>query len=386
MNLDLLKLEVIEIIDKIKNFGLYTKENDFIDYKLKLNYFGIVDETEIFLRNFGKDILSFANNKGGIILIGFDENSATKEISDAGLEDSDLKILNKIDLNIISQKFDSITKCTVKIDLQQFQITSRKFYYLLIEKNNDVTIPISDFKDYKLGKGEIVHRVSGKNEVANESSQKLNRFLQLKANEKNKEFMQIWSKLLPEIFDINPKEILMINPKINKIYGYNQKDNNLSSSEIDIDKSETGAFNIILNAISAGEIGKISDTEGKPLYKIVGEIKSSSPRDYISLSTLQSEIKRDVKYNFTNPQLKLIFKFLEWTTVDNFEVDKPKEDILNPKYSNYIWIENIDTIKQKIKVVFSKEAINLLIDVINNNNFHVKIFGKNLNLITTNKK
>lgn len=383
MNLDLLKSEVNDIINKIKNFGLYAKENDFIDYKLKLNHFSIKDETEIFLRNFGKDILSFANNKGGIILIGFDESSAIKEITDAGLQEDDLEILNKIDLNTISQKFDSITKCTIKIDLQQFQITSRKFYYLLIEKNNDVTIPINDFKDYKLGKGEIVHRVSGKNEVANENSQKLNRFLQLKANEKNKEFMQIWSKLLPEIFDINPKEILMINPKINKIYGYNQKDNNLSSSEIDIDKSETGAFNIILNAISAGDIGKISDIEGKPLYKIVGEIKSSSPRDYISLSTLQSEIKRDAKYNFTNPQLKLIFKFLEWTNVDNFEVDKPKEDILNPKYSNYIWIENIDTIKQKIKVVFSKEAINLLIEVINNNDVHVKIFGKNLNLITT---
>ena len=66
------------------------------------------------------------------------------------------------------------------------------------------------------------------------------------------------------MFDINPREVLIINPKNNKIYGFNGKDNILSSSEIEIDKTNNGVFNIILNAISAGEIGKISDIEGKP--------------------------------------------------------------------------------------------------------------------------
>jgi len=28
--------------------------------------------------------------------------------------------------------------------------------------------------------------------------------------------MEIWSKLLPEMFDINPREVLIINPKNNK--------------------------------------------------------------------------------------------------------------------------------------------------------------------------
>ncbi|WP_449400825.1 ATP-binding protein [Chryseobacterium wanjuense] len=378
MNLDSLTSRVNEIIEKIKNFGIFIKENDFIDYKLKLNHHGQTDETEIFLRNFAKDILSFANNKGGIILIGFNEDSGTKEIIDNGLQKEDLDIFTKIDLNTISQKFESITKCTIKIDLQEFQIGARKYYYLIIEKNNDVTIPINDFTDYKLKKGEIIHRISGKNEIANENSQKLNSFLQLKANEKSKQFMEIWSKLLPEIFDINPKEILMINPKTNKIYGYNQKDNNLSSSEIEIDKSETGVFNIILNAISAGEIGKISDTEGKPLYKIVGEIKSSAPRDYITLSTLESEIKKDAKYNFTNPLLKLALKELGWTNVENFHIEHPEENILNEDFSNFIWIENIDTIKDKRKVVFSKEAIKPLLEVINDNSKHAKYFKKDL--------
>ncbi|WP_300688731.1 hypothetical protein [Chryseobacterium sp.] len=170
----------------------------------------------------------------------------------------------------------------------------------------------------------------------------------------------------------------MINPKTNNIYGYNQKDKNLSSSEIEIDKSESGVFNIILNAISAGEIGKISDTEGKPLYKIVGEIKSSTPRDYITLSTLESEIKKDAKYNFTNPLLKLAFKELGWTNVENFHIEHPEKNILNEKFSNFIWIENIDTIKDKRKVVFSKDAIKPLLEIINDESNHVIFFKKNL--------
>lgn len=33
--------------------------------------------------------------------------------------------------------------------------------------------------------------------------------------------MEIWSKLLPEMFDINPREVLILNPKNNTVYGYN---------------------------------------------------------------------------------------------------------------------------------------------------------------------
>lgn len=380
MTLSLLNIQANSIIEEIKNFGIFTKENDFIDYKKELNHFGITDEIEIFCRNFAKDILSFTNNKGGIILIGFDEDKATGKIDDVGLQQKDIDLFKKIDLNLINQKIDSITKCNIAIDIQEFQIGARKFYYLLIEKNNEVTIPINDFVEYKIKKGEIIHRIPGKNEVANENSQKLNRFLQLKANEKSKEFMEIWSKLLPEIFDINPKEILMINPKTNKLYGYNQKEKNLLSSEIEIDKSETGAFNIILNAISAGEIGRISDTEGKPLYKIIGEINTLSHRDYISFSTLESEVRKESKYNFSNPLLKLAIKYLKWTNVENFSVENPKENIINEDFSEFIWIENIDTIKDKKKVVFSQEAIKILTETINDKKNHKLIFKRDLHI------
>lgn len=378
MNLSLLTEEVKLVIDNIKNQGTYKKENDFIDYKRELNHFGLSDEIEIFSKNFLKDILSFANNKGGVILIGFAEDKTNGNIDDIGLKQTDLDLLNRIDLNKIHQKLDSITKCNFGIDLQQFQISSRKFFYLLIEKNNDVTIPLNDYFEYKLAKGEIVHRISGKNETANENSQKINRFLQIKANEKSKEFMEIWSKLLPEIFDINPKEILMINPKTNMIYGYNQKEKNLSGSEIDVDKSEEGAFNIILNAISAGDIGKISDTEGKPLYKIVGEIKTTTPRDYISLSTLQSEVSKGTNFNFSNPQIKMVIKHLGWTNSSTFQIEQPTENLINDEFKKFIWIENLDTIKETKKIVFSKDAIEPILTVINDKRTHQKVFNKSL--------
>lgn len=377
MNLYQLNEEVLEIIDKIKNFGNFKKENDFIDYKKELNHFGITDEIEIFFRNFGKDIISFTNNKGGIILVGFNEDRTTGVISDTGLEQKDIDILTRVDLNKVNQKLDSITKCNISIDVQPFQIGARKFYYLIIEKNNDVTIPLNDFPDYKLKKGEIIHRIPGKNEIANENSQKLNRFLQLKANEKSKEFMEIWSKLLPEIFDINPKEILMINPNSNMIYGYNQKDKNLSGSEIDVDKTENGAFNIILNAISAGEIGKISNDEGKPLYKIVGELKSKTPRDFIYYSSLMEKVKSKTKFNFSSNQLKYVFKELGWINDANLPIENPNPEILNPNFDNYIWIEALD---RTHKVVFSEIAIEPIVTVLNDKTKHHQVFGKLLQL------
>ena len=379
MNLEQLTIEVNKIISDIKDNGNFRKENDLIDYKQELNHFGSTNEIDIFFKNFIKDILAFTNNKGGIILIGFSEDKNTGEIKDIGLEEKDLNLLEKIDLNDINQKIDSITKCTIHIDLQEFKIGARKYYYLLIEKNNEITIPMKDNDEYKIKKGEIIHRIPGKNEVANENSQKLNRFLQLKANEKSKDFMEIWSKLLPEIFDINPKEILMINPKTNNIYGYNQKEKRLSSSEIDIDKSENGVFNIILNAISAGEIGKISDNEGKPLYKIVGEIKTLVSKPYITLTTLQNEVKEKVKYNFSNPQLKLAMKHLGWTNEEKFNIDHPPKNLLNDKYSDKIWIENQDNLKDRSKIVFSETAIEPLATLINDKGKHMEVFKKELN-------
>lgn len=70
MNLIELKSKVEIIISDIKNNGIYPKENNLIDYKLKLNITSSKSNIEIFLMNFAKDIISFSNTDGGIILIG----------------------------------------------------------------------------------------------------------------------------------------------------------------------------------------------------------------------------------------------------------------------------------------------------------------------------
>lgn len=376
-----LKELVLITIDNLKNHGIFPKENNLYDYKLEINFYGISDSVEIFCKNFAKDILSFSNSEGGIILIGIKEDKTTGAFEDVGLNQANIDLLSKIDINVISQKFEKMTKVGVGIDLQQFQLGTRKFYYLLIEKQNQILIPNSDFTDYKIKKGEIIYRASSKNETANNSTPEFNRFLQIKANEKNKEFMEIWSKLLPEMFDINPREILIINPKYNKVYGFNGKDNVLSSSEIEIDKTdENGVFNIILNAISAGEIGKITDNEGKPIYKIVGEIKANTHKPSITMATLHQEISKISNYKFTNVQLKTLMFKQGWVTKENFKIDKPTAGTVNENYNEFIWVDSFDEIKETTKVVFASSAIQILAELINDEKKHVNLFKKKLEI------
>lgn len=375
MTISELRINVQDAINALREYGKFPKENDLYDYKLELNIYGLSDPLEIFLRNFAKDIISFSNGNGGILLLGIKEDKLKGSLDDIGLKSNNIEILNKIDLSYVTQKFAKLCQVGLDLDLQSFQLGTRVFYYLLIEKQNQVIIPINDFLDYGLKKGEITYRASGKNETANNSAQEFNRFLQMKANEKNKEFMEIWSKLLPEMFDINPREVLIINPKYNKIYGFNGKENILSSSDIEIDKSENGVFNVILNAISAGEIGKISNDEGKPLYKIVGEIKSLTPRDFIYLSSLETKVKSKSNFKFTNSQLKLVIKYLNWVTDEHFKVENPCEDIVNKEFNQYIWIEPLDTVR---KVVFSVDSIEKILITINNKSLHEAIFNKTL--------
>jgi hypothetical protein len=375
MRLKELKDQILLTIDNLKNHGLFPKENNLFDYKMELNFYGLTEPIEIFTRNFAKDILSFSNSSGGIILLGIKEDKNSGLLEDIGLNTKNVDLLTQIDLSLVSQQFTKITKAGVDLDLQSFQIGTRIFFYILIEKQNQIIIPINDFNEYNLKKGEIIYRVSGKNEVANSTTQNFNRFIQIKANEKNKEFMEIWSKLLPEMFDINPREVLILNPKNNTVYGYNSRDNLLSSSKIDIDQTKNGIFNIILNAISAGEIGKISNDEGKPIYKIVGELKSKAPREFIYFSSLFDKIKAQSNYNLSSNQLKCVFKFLDWITDEKLPIENPDQTKINNMFNEFIWVETLD---KTHKIVFSEKAISPSVEAINDPNKHNLIFGKPL--------
>lgn len=385
MILQLLRANAAETIDKITKHGVFPKENSLYDYKVNLNMYGTTpmnttDAVEIFMKNFAKDVLSFVNSDGGVILIGIYEDKSTGTYVDNGLDELNVKTLNLIDLNLVTQKFESIAKTGVGIDLQSFQIGTRKFFYLLIEKQDQVLVPMNDFADYRIKKGEIFYRASGKNETANNTTQEFNRFLQIKANEKNRDFLDIWSRLLPEMFDINPKEILIINPIHNKVYGLNRADNTLSSADIEIESGDKGVINVILNAISAGEIGKITDTEGKPLYKIVGEIQSNSSRRSIPMATLEAEVKGKADFKFTNVQLKSAIYHLGWVNDEKLKIDNPPSESVIESYAKFVWIEKTDEVKDTHKIVFSKEAVDPLVEVINDAAKHMQIFKKQLDI------
>lgn len=376
MHLQELKKKVENIISNLKDNGIFPKENNHIDYKLELKINAKKTNVENFLLNFAKDIISFSNSDGGIIFLGIKEKTATGEYDDAGLKNKHIDVLNKIDLNDVTQQFEKITKIGVSIDLQKFQISTRKFFYLLISKNNQVLIPQNNYPEFKLLNGGIYYRASSKNEHANKTTADFNRFLQIKANERSKEFMEIWSKLLPEMVDINPREVLILNPVQNRVYGFNSRDNVLSNSDVEIDKNQDGVFNIILNAISAGEIGKITTNEGKPIYKIVGELNNT--REHIVLASLNKAVKDKSIYRFTDQHLKIAIHHLGWVSDSKFKVDNSPDGTVVSDFDDYIWVESTDIYTKRTKIFFSVEAADKVASVINNKDIHKSLFNKNL--------
>ncbi|MDO6769252.1 MULTISPECIES: RNA-binding domain-containing protein [Cellulophaga] len=129
MNLKELKDDILKTIENLKNHGKFPKENNLYDYKLELNFYGLTDVVEIFMRNFAKDILSFSNSNGGILLLGIKEDKSTGQLDDTGLNQKNIDLLTKIDLNLVSQQFNKIAKTGVDLDLQSFQTGTRKFYW-----------------------------------------------------------------------------------------------------------------------------------------------------------------------------------------------------------------------------------------------------------------
>ena len=372
-----LKIKAEEIVESIKDKGIYWKENTLIDYKLELNLSEGVNEVIVFLRNFAKDILAFANKEGGMLFLGFNENRDTGEITDVGLKDDNIDVLRAIDLKNLSDQFVKMYDTQINVDIHPFNIATRKFYYVLIEKQGTILIPKNDFLDCNLKKGDVIYRGAGGNIRANDKTSEFNTFIETKVNEKNKEFMQIWSRLLPEVFDINPKEILILNPQQGKVYGYNSKNKVLASTDIEIDNKEDGPINVILNAISAGEIGKISTTEGKPIYKLVGEIvlNNEKTKESTSMHSIHEKVRQKSKYKIQNIQLKKVMYYLGWVKDDTFSVKEPKEKDINPDFSDFVWIETIDDLKGSKKVVFSPKAVNPLLEIVEDTTKHTEIFG-----------
>lgn len=366
-------------ITNIKDNWQYPKENNLVDYKKELKINSKKDWLENLLINFSKDILSFWNWNWWIIFIWIEEDKATWEKKDLWLAKNNLDLLKVIDLNDLSQKIKKITWQSWDFDLQEFNISTRKFYYFLISKSDDTLIPNNDFLEYwNIKKWDIYYRIWWKNQLANESTSELNKFIQVKANEKSKDFMEIWSNLLPEMVDINPKEVLILNPIQNKVYWFNWKDNTLSWSEIEIVQDENNVFNIILETIKAWDVWKITDTEWKPMYKIVWEMRSQ--KEYTSLTSIHTEIKEKSWFNISQVQIKQLMYKLWWVSKKTFSITINDTNI-KPDFiinEDFLWAETTDTVKHTWKIVFSEEVIWIISDKIKDIDYQKEIFWKEL--------
>lgn len=376
MDLKELKEQVEAIITNLKDHGTYPKENDLVDYKSKLNVVAGDPPVETFLKALGKDCISYANGQGGILILGLKEDQATGKIEDIGLEADNQALFDQLDLNDLTQKFKKITGLSFSVDIQTFTMSVRHYAYVLIPKSSEVLVPKSDFQTYGIKAGEVTYRKGSTNIHANKDSSDFNTFVQIKANEKSKEFMEIWSKIFPEIVDINPKEVLIVNPKLNTVYGYNSVGNILSAGSVDIEQSEDGVVSIVLSTISAGEIGKLTDTEGKPLYKIMGHIYQD--RAKLNMTNLQKEVKKKANFRFHNLQLKAVMNYLGWVNMDRFPVENPPENTVNHDFPDFLWVETTNDIPKKTKVRFSPTGVQELVAVINKPELHQAVFGKTL--------
>ena len=66
--------------------------------------------------------------------------------------------------------------------------------------------------------------------------------------------------------------------------------------------------------------------------------------------------------------------YLNWVKNGAFNIDKPKSDDINPNFSEFIWIDTVDNLKGKKKVVFSPKAITPLLEIIEDLTKHIDIF------------
>jgi len=135
---------------------------------------------------------------------------------------------------------------------------------------------------------------------------------------------------------------------------------------------------VVLRAITADEIGRIAEDEGKPIFRIVGEVKEKTEKKSIRFSTVETTVREKAKFRFISPQLKMVLKYLGWTTEENFAVDSPSDNLIVPEFSNMIWIESVDSIKASRKVVFSEHAITPILEVVDDPALHPIVFGKSL--------
>lgn len=387
-NLMLIDTEKLKI--ELQN-GRYPKECD-IDYKIALTKKPDLSGLEIFLFNFFIDILSFSNSDGGVLLLGIKEDKSTGEKEEVGLNEPDLNLLQKIELNEISKKISAYTKVEPLLDLQPFNIGSRKCYYLLINKSEQVLIPNKDENKFKIKKGEIRFRKSGENTIANENTSKLSDFISRKANERSKDYLDIWRDLIPSMVEIHPKDIIIINPKENKIYGFN-KESKLITIPVNFTQKDGATkedYNVVFNVINKKDILGVSSEGGKDAFRIVNDIElidsqhvrtREVEKERINFTSAVKEIQRLSGYKFSSVDFKKLCFYKKISTNDDFTILDNRDRKVDSSVildENYIFSSVDDKVTKTRRIYATQKCIDEFTEIIKDKNQHMAIFNKEL--------
>jgi hypothetical protein len=375
-----LKSKIVEIIKNIREYGQYPKECD-VDYKESLNKNKITSEEldtnnpglDIFLSNFFEDLLSFANGDGGYILLGFQEGKSTGNILDKGLEYEDINILKNIDLTALNDKVYSYTKVNIDVDLQYFKISNRECYYFLIEKSNQILISDRDDSKFKLKQGKLIYRKSGTNCHANKTSSEFSNFILRKANERSREYLDMWRELLPDMVDINPKDVLIINHKSGFVYGFGKE---LVKLQLELNSKSKNGLNLMLNAIQADDIGKISSSGDKPIFRMMGDINLSSQKviekeraEKITIASAVEKINSETGFSISNEDFKKACFYLKITNTEKFYLEdstrKSKKYEVDENIildSECLFVSTVDSSKNRRKIMATNKCISMVLE------------------------
>lgn len=236
--------ETIDLILKIRDGTwniLVRRESTKLEFKKNFNFASLCD--------YGKILLSMANNKGGYIVFGVTDKRPHKLI---GMSNDQFE---KIDSKLISELFDIHFSPTLVWDYHIEKIGEIMVGFLYVESSREKPVMcIHSGKRGEYNEGDIYYRYAGNSSPIKSSD--LQRIIRERIDDENMK----WRRILENIAKVSPSKISLLNEESGEFIG----DKNV----VIVDES-------LLSQMRFIKEGEFNETEGTPIYKIVGNIQNT---------------------------------------------------------------------------------------------------------------
>ncbi|OLS16543.1 MAG: hypothetical protein HeimC3_53850 [Candidatus Heimdallarchaeota archaeon LC_3] len=257
----------------VRNNKIIAKENNRVEFKTA---FSMGSKYK-----YAKILASFANNKGGLLIFGVDENTGTI----IGLKNEKFDKLDPADFTqLLNECFDPELIWDQKIENID---ENTRVGIINVEECEDKPI-ICKKNAIGLIEGEIYYRYSGQTKRIRFSE--ISRIIQL---EKQK-LVNLFFEKVNEIKSIGIRDSLIIDTKLNEIQGKNQK--------ILIDKN-------VLSELKLIENGKFVEHDGLPTLKLIGEL---NPIDVVTRIQVKNLKAFDIVTAFLKQEIPLGIEPIEY--------------------------------------------------------------------------